>query len=357
MKDTRRRGDAIAHYGVLSGGGLAPGDRVRAEVDAPARAATARHHSATHLLHAALREVLGEHVEQKGSLVAADRLRFDFSHYEPVRPEQLRAIERRVNEWVLGNAPVRTEIMPLAEARASGALALFGEKYEDPVRVLAIGDCSVELCGGTHVSRTGDIGLFKLVSETGIAAGIRRVEALAGGPALDWLGRADERLGRLARLVNAEREALVERVEQVLARSRQLEKDLARADARLAASRGEDLAARAVDVAGLAVLAARVEGVGAKGLRETVDQLKGRLGSGAVVLAAVDGKKVSLVAGVTGDATARIAAGPLVNFVARQVGGRGGGRPDLAQAGGNDPGKLEEAMAAVPGWVREQLAR
>ena len=357
VRDTQRRGDAIAHHGVLAEGDLARGERVRAEVDAPARAATARHHSATHLLHAALRAVLGEHVEQKGSLVAPARLRFDFSHFEPVRPEQLRAIERRVNEWVLGNDPARTEIMPLAEARASGAVALFGEKYDDPVRVLAIGDSSVELCGGTHVSRTGDIGLFKLVSETGIAAGIRRVEALAGEAALDWLGRADERLGRLARLMRSERDAVVERVEQVLARNRELEKALERANARLASSRGEDLASRAVEVGGLAVLAARVEGVGAKGLREMVDQLKSRLGSAAVVLAAVEGGKVSLVAGVTKDSTDRIAAGPLVNFVARQVGGRGGGRPDLAQAGGNDPGKVEEAIGSVPRWVREQLAQ
>ena len=355
--DTRRRGEAISHYGVLGGGALGRGDRVRAQVDALARTATARHHSATHLLHTALREVLGDHVEQKGSLVAPDRLRFDFSHYEPVRPDQLRAIERRVNEWVLGNEPARTAIMPLTEARASGAIALFGEKYDDPVRVLSIGGCSVELCGGTHVARAGDIGLFKLVSETGIAAGTRRVEALAGEVALDWLGRADDGLGRLARLVNAERDTVVERVEQVLARNRELEKALDRANARLAASRGEDLASQAVDIGGLAVLAARVEGVGAKGLREMVDQLKGRLGSAAVVLAAVDGEKVSLVAGVTRDSTHRIAAGPLVNFVARQVGGRGGGRPDLAQAGGNDPGRVEDAIGSVPGWIRAQLAR
>ena len=357
VSDTQRRRDSIAHYGAVEEGEFARNEPVRAQVDPHARAATARHHSATHLLHAALREVLGEHVEQKGSLVAPDRLRFDFSHYEPVSAEQLRAIERRVNSWVLGNDPARTETMPLAEARASGAIALFGEKYDDPVRVLSIGDYSVELCGGTHVSRAGDIGLFKLVSETGIAAGIRRVEALAGEAALDWLERADERLGRLARLTNSERDAIVERVEQVIARNRGLEKDLARANARLAASHGEDLATHAVDVGGLAVLAARVDGVGAKELRDMVDQLKSRLGSAAVVLAATDGGKVSLVAGVTKDSTDRIAAGPLVNFVARQVGGRGGGRPDLAQAGGNEPAKLEEAMGSVPQWVREQLAQ
>ena len=357
VSDTRRRGDAIAHYGAVEKGEFARGESVRAQVDRQARAATARHHSATHLLHAALRKVLGEHVEQKGSLVAPDRLRFDFSHYEPVSAEQLRAIERRVNTWVVGNEAARTETMPLSEARASGAIALFGEKYDDPVRVLSIGDYSVELCGGTHVSRAGDVGLFKLVSETGIAAGIRRVEALAGEAALDWLERTDERLGRLARLTNSERDAIVERVEQIMARSRELEKELARANARLAASHGEDLTAQAVDVGGLAVLAARVDGVGAKELRDMVDQLKSRLGSAAVVLAAADGGKVSLVAGVTKDSTDRIAAGPLVNFVARQVGGRGGGRPDLAQAGGNEPAKLEAAIGSVPQWVREQLAQ
>ena len=357
VSDTQRRGDFIEHYGSVEEGELARGESVRAHVDPHARAATARHHSATHLLHAALREVLGEHVEQKGSLVASDRLRFDFSHYEPLSTEQLRTIERRVNGWVLGNDPARTETMPLAEARASGAIALFGEKYDDPVRVLSLGGYSIELCGGTHVLRAGEIGLFKLVSETGVAAGIRRVEALAGEAALDWLERADERLGRLARLTNSDREFVVERVERLLARNRELEKELARASARLAASQGEDLAARAVDVGGLAVLAARVDGVGAKELRDMVDQLKSRLGSAAVVLAAIDGGKVSLVAGVTKDSTDRIAAGPLVNFVARQVGGRGGGRPDLARAGGSEPANLEGAIASVPQWVRDQLGQ
>ena len=357
VDDTQRLGESIAHHGSVEEGELRLGDPLRAEVDEIAREATARHHSATHLLHAALREVLGEHVEQKGSLVAPDRLRFDFSHFEPVSAEQLRTIERRVNGWVLGNDAARTEMMPLAQARTSGAIALFGEKYDDPVRVLSIGDYSVELCGGTHVSRAGDIGLFKLVSETGVAAGIRRVEAFAGEAALDWLERADERLVRLARLTNAERDAIVERVGQIIARGRELEKELARANARLAASHGEELAAQAVDVQGLAVLAARVDGVGARELRDMVDQLKSRLGSAAVLLAATDGVKVSLVAGVTKDSTGRISAGPLVNFVARQVGGRGGGRPDLAQAGGNEPAKLEEAIGSVPQWVREQLAQ
>ena len=357
VRDTRRFGDAIAHFGVLREGALRTGERVHARIDAAARASIARHHTATHLLHAALREVLGTHVEQKGSLVAADRLRFDFSHYEPVRPEQLQAVERRVNDWVLGNDPAGLEVMPLEAARASGAIALFGEKYDDPVRVLSIGGYSVELCGGTHVARTGDLGLFQLVSETGIAAGVRRVEALAGGAALDRLARNERRLARVAALLRSERGAVVERVEQVLARNRELEKELQALKTRLAASRSEALAAQAVEVEGLAVLAARVEGANARSLRETVDHLKSRLGSAAVVLAAVEGRKVSLVAGVTRDLNDRIAAGPLVNFVAGQVGGRGGGRPDLAQAGGNDPGKVEQAIASVPRWIREQLAR
>ena len=357
VRDARRFGDAIAHLGLLREGALRTGERVHARIDAAARASIARHHTATHLLHAALREVLGTHVEQKGSLVAADRLRFDFSHYEPLRPEQLQAVERRVNDRVLGNDPARIEVMPLAAARASGAVALFGEKYDDPVRVLSIGGYSVELCGGTHVARTGDVGLFKLVSETGIAAGVRRVEALAGGAALDWLARNDRRLARVAALVKSERGAVVERVEQVLARNRELEKELWALKARLAASRSEALAAQAVEVEGLAVLAARVEDANAGSLRESVDHLKSRLGSAVVVLAAVDGRKVRLVAGVTRDLNDRIAAGPLVNFVAGQVGGRGGGRPDLAQAGGNDPDRVEQAIASVPRWVREQLAR
>ena len=356
VQDTRRYGDAIAHRGVLRQGDLQVGERVHARIDAAARASIARHHTATHLLHAALREVLGEHVEQKGSLVAADRLRFDFSHYEPVGAEQIEGVERRVNDWVLGNDPARTEIMPLEAARASAAIALFGEKYDDPVRVLSFGDYSVELCGGTHVARTGDVGLFKIVSETGIAAGIRRVEALAGGMALDWLTRNDRRLARVAALVKSERGAVVERVEHLLARNRELEKEVQEFKTRLAASRSEELAARAVEVEGLRVLAARVDGASAKSLRETVDHLKSRLGSAAVVLAAVDGRKVSLVAGVTRDLNDRLAAVPLVNFVAGQVGGRGGGRPDLAQAGGNDPSKVEQAIASVPRWIREQLA-
>jgi alanyl-tRNA synthetase len=306
-------------------------------------------------LHAALRLLLGDHVQQKGSLVAADRLRFDFSHFEPLSADQMLAIERQVNDWILGNDESVTRVMPLDEAMHSGAVALFGEKYEDPVRVLSIGDYSTELCGGTHVTRAGDIGLFKLTSETGTAAGIRRVEAVTGEGALDWLAGAERRLNDVAKLVRSDRDGVVEKVGQMVSHSRELERDLERLKSRLAASHGEDLVAQAIDIDGLKVLAARLDGVDTKGLRATVDQLKNKLGSAAVVLATVDGDKVTLVAGVTADYTDRIEAGPLANFVAQQVGGRGGGRPDMAQAGGNDPTRLEQAIKAVPNWIRKHL--
>ncbi len=356
VSDTQRQGEVVAHVGVLTEGEVRVGDRLTGRVDSMARAATARNHSATHMLHAALREVLGEHVLQKGSLVAPDRLRFDFSHYEPVSPEQLREIEHRVNEWSFGNAEAVTRVVPLEEAMQGGAIALFGEKYDDPVRVLSIGDYSTELCGGTHVRRAGDVGLFKIVSETGIAAGVRRVEAVTGEGALQWVESADDRMARLASLLKTDRHLLTERVEQVLARNRELEKELARLAARVAASQGDDLAAQAVDVNGLKVLAAKVDGIDPKkGLRDTVDQLKNKLGSAAVVLATVDGEKVKLVAGVTKDYTDRLQAGPLVSFVAQQMGGRGGGRPDMAEGGGSDPSMVDQAIGSVTNWVREQL--
>ncbi len=356
ISDTQRHGDAIVHIGVVTGGALSAGAAVEARVDARARRATARNHSATHLLHAALREVLGEHVEQKGSLVAPDRLRFDFSHYEPVTKEELRRIEATVSAWILDNDEARTEVMPLEEARRGGAIALFGEKYDDPVRVLSLGDHSVELCGGTHVSRAGDVGLFKIVSEGGIAAGVRRIVALTGEGALAWVHSMEDRIERIAGSVKADAETAADRVDALLARSRELERDLERLKARVAASRGDDLAAQAVDVDGLKVLAAKIDGADPRALRETVDRLKARLGSAAVVLATVSAGKVALVAGVTKDCIDRIEAGPLVNHVARQVGGRGGGRPELAQAGGNDPSRVDQAIGSVQGWVREQLA-
>ena len=356
VTDTQRHGEAIVHIGVVTGGALSTGAVVEARVDAGARRATARNHSATHLVHAALRAVLGEHVEQKGSLVAPDRLRFDFSHYEPVTREELRRIEAMVSGWILDNDAARTEVMPLEEARRSGAIALFGEKYDDPVRVLSLGDYSMELCGGTHVSRAGDVGLFKIVSEGGIAAGVRRIVALTGEESLAWVHSMEDRIERIATSMKAEPEAVADRVEAMLTRNRELERDLDRLKARVAASRGDDLAAQAVDVDGLKVLAAKIDGADPKALRETVDRLKTRLGSAAVVLATVNAGKVALVAGVTKDSTDRIEAGTLANHVARQVGGRGGGRPELAQAGGNDPSRVDQAIRSVHGWVREQLA-
>ena len=356
VTDTQRHGDAIVHIGVVTGGALSTGAVVEARVDAKARRATARNHSATHLLHAALRAVLGEHVRQKGSLVAPDRLRFDFSHYEPVTRDEIRRIETMVSSWILDNDKARTEVMPLEDARRSGAIALFGEKYDDPVRVLSLGDYSVELCGGTHVSRAGDVGLFKIVSEGGIAAGVRRIGALTGEAALSWVYSMEDRIERIAHSMKADAETVADRVDAMLARSRELERNLDRLKARVAASHGDDLAAQAVDIEGLKVLAAKIDGADPKALRETVDRLKSRLGSAAVVLATINAGKVALVAGVTKDCTDRIEAGMLANHVARQVGGRGGGRPELAQAGGNDPSRVDQAISSVQGWVRKQLA-
>lgn len=355
VSDTQRHGEAISQVGRLAAGRLRRGERVNAEVDASARQATARNHSATHLLHAALRFVLGAHVAQKGSLVAPDRLRFDFSHFEPVTPTALRQIERWVNAAILSDAEVATRVQPYQQALEGGALAFFGEKYGEEVRVLSIGKYSTELCGGTHVARAGEIGFFKVISETGVAAGVRRIEAVTGDNALEWVLAIDDTIGRLAHLIKSEPRSLEDKVTQLLARNRTLEKELERLQGKLAAVQGSELAAQAVDVNGLRVLAARIDGIDPKGLRETVDQLKQKLGSAVVVLATVVGDKVSLVAGVTPDGTEHIAAGPLVNFVANQVGGRGGGRPDLAQAGGNDPSKLDQALGAVPAWVKDRL--
>ncbi|MEM7253389.1 MAG: alanine--tRNA ligase [Pseudomonadota bacterium] len=355
VTDTQRFGDAIGHFTVVTDGELTIGAELEAHVDSERRSAVARNHSATHLLHAALREVLGEHVQQKGSLVAPDRLRFDFSHFEPVTDEQLHEIEHRVNLWALDNSSVHTEVMPIDDAKERGALALFGEKYDDDVRVLSIGDVSLELCGGTHVRRSGDIGLFKLLSETGVAAGVRRVEAITGMPALTWVEDIDAREMRLASLIRADRDGLEDKLEQLMKRNRELEKTLESMKSRMAASQGDELLKEAIEIDGLKVLAARCDDVDPKGLRETLDQAKNKLGSALVVLAAVRDDKVSLVAGVTADATDRMQAGPLVNFVANQVGGKGGGRPEMAQAGGNEPANLDRALAAVPEWVRDQL--
>ncbi len=358
VTDTRKEGDHHLHVGTVIEGELFPGLDVDARIDHARRERTKRNHSATHLLHAALRKVLGEHVTQKGSLVDPDKLRFDFSHFEAVTPEQLREIERQVNEQILANTPVETDVTDMETAQQKGAMALFGEKYGDTVRVLSMGtdNYSVELCGGTHVARTGDIGLFRITSEGGISSGVRRIEAVTGLGALEWVESTERTLRDTAKLVKATRETVVEKVQQALERNRQLEKEVDALKAKLASSAGNDLAASAVDVAGLKVVAAELEGADRKALMETADQLKNKLGEGVVVLATVDDGKVVLVAGVTKSATGRVKAGDLMKHLAAQVDGKGGGRPDMAQGGGNDPSKLAEALAGVPGWVEKNIA-
>jgi alanyl-tRNA synthetase len=357
VQDTRKQGGGVfGHIGRVLAGELNVGDGVEACVDATKRRATALNHSATHLLHAALRRVLGTHVQQKGSLVEPGRLRFDFSHFEPVSREQLREIESLVNEQIRENHMVETRIMSLEDAKHSGAMALFGEKYADQVRVLRMGEFSTELCGGTHVRAVGDIGFFKITSEAGIASGVRRIEAITGADAVDWVGREEDRILGVASVLKGSRDDLEEKVAQLLERSRRLEKELEQLKAKLASAAGSDLAASAVDVSGIKVLAARLENVDPKSLRETLDQLKSRLGKAVVVLGTVAGDKVSLVAGVTPDCTDRVKAGELVNLVAQRVGGKGGGRPDMAQAGGSDTKSLPDALALVEPWVRERLS-
>jgi alanyl-tRNA synthetase len=355
--DTQKQGNVYLHIGTLKIGQLRRGDRVQAQVNTALRQATALNHSATHLLHAALRNVLGRHVQQKGSLVAPDRLRFDFSHTGPITAEQLREIERLVNREIRANREVETRIMPVQKALESGAVALFGEKYEDQVRVLRIGDFSIELCGGTHVTRTGDIGLFKIISETGIAAGIRRIEALTGETALTWVEETEARLQQIAGLLKGSQDTVADKVEQLLEQLRQQEKLTQSLRARLSSQQGADLTAQAVDVAGVKVLGAVLEGADAAVLRTTADQLKNKFGSAAFVLAAIDKGAIRLVAGVTKDLVGKVHAGELVNFVARQVGGKGGGRPDLAQGGGNEPQKLDTALQGIETWVRDHLGQ
>jgi alanyl-tRNA synthetase len=356
VTDTRKHGSSVfAHLGRLKGGTLQIGDRVEPTVDAGRRRRTALNHSATHLLHAALRRVLGEHVQQKGSLVDAQHLRFDFSHFEPMTHEQLQKVERLVNEQIRENHLVETRIMSLEDAKQSGAMALFGEKYADDVRVLRMGDFSIELCGGTHVRAVGDIGLFKITAENGIASGVRRVEAVTGARAIEWVEAEEDRLQRVASLVKAGREDLDDKVAQLVERNRKLEKELEQLKAKLASAAGSDLASSAVEIDGVKVLAASLEGVDPKSLRDTMDQLKNKLGSAVIVLATTGNGKVNLVAGVTRDQTKKVKAGELVKFIAEQVGGRGGGRPDMAMAGGSDPAALPRALESVRGWVEERL--
>ncbi|SIT38429.1 alanyl-tRNA synthetase [Paraburkholderia piptadeniae] len=346
--------DVVGHHGTLEQGTLKVGDVVKAEIDAVRRARTARNHSATHLMHKALREVLGGHVQQKGSLVDADKTRFDFAHNAPMTDDEIRRVEEIVNAEVLANAPGIVRVMPYDEAVKGGAMALFGEKYGDEVRVLDLG-FSRELCGGTHVHRTGDIGFFKIVMEGGVAAGIRRVEAITGDNAVRFVQELDARINAAAAALKAQPAELTQRIAQVQDQVKSLEKELGALKSKLASSQGDELAGQAIDVSGVQVLAATLEGADVKTLRETVDKLKDKLKSAAIVLASVEGGKVSLIAGVTADASKKVKAGELVNFVAQQVGGKGGGRPDMAQAGGTEPANLPAALAGVKGWVEAQL--
>ncbi len=355
VEDTQKiKADVYGHHGVMQQGTLKVGDTVQARVDTARRAATMRNHSVTHLMHKALREVLGGHVQQKGSLVDAEKTRFDFAHNAPVTPAQITEIERRVNEEILQNAATQARLMDIESAQKTGAMMLFGEKYGDTVRVLDIGS-SRELCGGTHVARTGDIGLFKVVSEGGVAAGVRRIEAVTGANALGYLQGLEASLHAVAATLRAPTAEVESRLGQVLEQVRSLEKELAQLKGKLASSQGDELAGQAVDVKGLKVLAARLDGADAKTLRDTMDKLKDKLKSAAIVLAAVDGAKVQLAAGVTPDAVGRLKAGELVNFVAQQVGGKGGGKPDMAMAGGTDASGLPKALESVQGWVAERV--
>ncbi|MBG9386534.1 alanine--tRNA ligase [Caenimonas aquaedulcis] len=355
VDDTQKiKADVFGHHGTMTQGTLKVGDAVKASVDIARRQATMRNHSVTHLMHKALREVLGEHVQQKGSLVDADKTRFDFVHNHPVTDAEIREIEKRVNEEILANQQTQARVMEIEAAKATGAMMLFGEKYGDTVRVLDIGS-SRELCGGTHVQRTGDIGLFKVTGESGVAAGIRRIEAVTGANALAYLQELESTVSSAAGTLKAAPTELQGRIAQVLDHVRSLEKEVAQLKGKLASSQGDELVAQAVDVKGMKVLAARLEGADAKTLRDTMDKLKDKLKSAAIVLAAVDGNKVQIAAGVTADRMGQVKAGDLVNFVAQQVGGKGGGKPDMAMAGGTDASKLPGALQSVQGWVTERL--
>jgi alanyl-tRNA synthetase len=358
VRDCQKQGGAHMHLVRVLQGAVSVGDKLSARVDAGVRQATALNHSATHLLHAALRKVLGEHVTQKGSLVDSERLRFDFSHFEAVTAEQLKTIETLVNDQIRANSAVATEICDMATAKAKGAMALFGEKYGDKVRVLTMGDgFSVELCGGTHVKRTGDIGLFRITSESGVAAGVRRIEAITGAKALALFDQVENLVDAAARGIKANRDNLLEKLEALVAQNRKLEKDLASLKTRLATAGSVDLLSQAQEIAGVKVLALNLEGADAKSLRDMADQFKNKLGSSVVLLAAVEGDKVALVAGVTQDVTARVKAGDLMAHVAGQIGGKGGGRPDMAQGGGTQVDKLAEALNSVAPFVTARLCQ
>ena len=355
VEDTLKiQADVFGHHGQLQEGELKVGDRLLARVDAERRARTVRHHSATHLMHKALREVLGTHVQQKGSLVDPDKTRFDFTHSQPLSAEEIRRIEDIVNAEILLNAPTHAAVMKLEDAQKTGAMMLFGEKYGETVRVLEIGS-SKELCGGTHVTRTGDIGAFKIVSESGVAAGIRRVEAITGDRALSYLQSLDQQINTIASLLKASPSDLTVRITQLQEHAKTLEKEIERLSSKLAASQGDDLVQQATDLQGIKVLSAQLDMADAKALRETLDQLKNKLKTAVIVLASVQDGKVQLAAGVTSDLISKVKAGELVNHVAQQVGGKGGGKPDMAMAGGTDPKGLAGALQSVNAWVQERL--
>jgi alanyl-tRNA synthetase len=356
VQDCQKQGNHYLHIGVLTSGAISSGQQLEAEVNNEVRQATSLNHSATHLLHAALREILGDHVTQKGSLVDTKRLRFDFIHFEAVTPEQLKAIERRVNTEIRRNSQVETDICDMEAAQQKGAMALFGEKYGEEVRVLTMGKgYSVELCGGIHASRTGDIGLMRITSETGIAAGVRRIEAVTGEQALVYLDQLEQQLDEIGKTLKAKRDNAAQKVAALYAEAKELEKQNNQLKGKLASSAGSDLASQVKDIAGIKVLSASVEGIDPKALRVTVDQLKNKLGSGVVILAAPGDEKVALVAGVTKDVTDRVKAGELMQFVATQLGGKGGGRPDMAQGGGTDIAALPKAIDSVFSWVEAKL--
>lgn len=355
VEDTQKYGQAIGHIGKLAAGSLKVGDAVQADIDEARRARIRLNHSATHLMHAALRQVLGTHVSQKGSLVNDKVLRFDFSHNEAMKPEEIRAVEDLVNAQIRRNLPIETNIMNLEAAKAKGAMALFGEKYDERVRVLSMGDFSTELCGGTHASRTGDIGLFRIISESGTAAGVRRIEAVTGEGAITTVRADSDRLSEVAHLLKGDSNNLADKVRSVLERTRQLEKELQQLKEQAAAQESANLSSKAIDVNGVKLLVSELSGVEPKMLRTMVDDLKNQLGSTIIVLATVAEGKVSLIAGVSKDVTDRVKAGELIGMVAQQVGGKGGGRPDMAQAGGTDAAALPAALASVKGWVSAKL--
>ncbi len=361
VKDTQKQGKSILHIGEVKSGSISKGDELSAEIDLDSRKSISRNHSATHLMHAALQQTLGDHVSQKGSLVDADKLRFDFAHFEPVKPSELKQIEQMVNAQIRGNSSAQAEEMELEAAKASGAMALFGEKYDDVVRVVSMGEqdddksFSTELCGGVHVERVGDIGFFKITAETGIASGVRRIEAVTGQAAVNWVEAKDQQIDNLAQLLKSGRDDVNSKVEQLLSKLKSTEKELTQLKGKMASQAGSDLSSQAEEFGGAKVLVAHLDGADSNTLRETLDQLKNKLGTAAIVLASEKAGKVTLIAGVTKDLTKTIKAGDLVNIAAAEVGGKGGGRPDMAQAGGNNPAAIPQALDAAKVWLKEQL--